>query len=134
MLQIGWRRWLTRRYVGAWLADRAYFRLQLQGFDTDNPDQRIAEDLRSFTAYVLSLSLGLLTAVVSLFSFLFILWGLSGPAAIPLGPLGIGLYPGLSRLGGAALCRLRHLAHHPDRPAAGAAQFRAAALRGGFPL
>src|ERR1700751_5541181 len=52
---------------------------------TDNPDQRIAEDLHQFTAYVLSLSLGLLTSVVSLVSFLVILWGLSGPAEIPIG-------------------------------------------------
>jgi putative ATP-binding cassette transporter len=84
MLQIGWRRWLTARYVDRWLADRAYFRLQLQGQDTDNPDQRISDDLRLFTDYVMSLSLGLLTSVVSLVSFLFILWGLSGPAEIPL--------------------------------------------------
>jgi vitamin B12/bleomycin/antimicrobial peptide transport system ATP-binding/permease protein len=88
MLQIRWRRWMTRRFVGAWLADRAYFRLQLQGFDTDNPDQRISEDLNQFTSYVLALLLGLLTSVVSLVSFLFILWGLSGPARVPLGPLG----------------------------------------------
>jgi ABC-type uncharacterized transport system fused permease/ATPase subunit len=45
MLQVRWRRWLTRRYLGAWLADHAYYQLQLR--DTaDNPDQRIAEDLR----------------------------------------------------------------------------------------
>ena len=88
MLQIRWRRWLTNRYLGGWLADQAYYRLQLQGNPTDNPDQRISEDLNSFTAYVLSLSLGLLTSVVSFFSFLFILWGLSGPAAIPLGSWG----------------------------------------------
>ena len=55
---------------------------------TDNPDQRISEDLNQFTSYVLTLSLGLLTSVVSLASFLFILWGLSGPASIPLGTLG----------------------------------------------
>src|SRR6201987_609279 len=84
MLQIRWRRWLTRRYLGAWLADHAYYQLQLLD-TTDNPDQRIAEDLNQFTAYVLSLSLGLLTSVVSLVSFLVILWGLSGPAEIPLG-------------------------------------------------
>ncbi|HUB95844.1 MAG TPA: ABC transporter ATP-binding protein/permease [Stellaceae bacterium] len=84
MLQIRWRLWLTERYVTAWLSDRAYFRLQLHGRDTDNPDQRISEDLRLFTDYVLSLSLGLLTSVVSLVSFLFILWGLSGPASVPL--------------------------------------------------
>jgi putative ATP-binding cassette transporter len=84
MLQIGWRRWLTERYVTSWLAHRAYFRLQLEGHGTDNPDQRISEDLRLFTDYVMSLSLGILTSVVSLVSFLFILWGLSGPAEVPL--------------------------------------------------
>jgi putative ATP-binding cassette transporter len=87
MLQIRWRRWLTRKYLGAWLADHAYYRLQLRD-TTDNPDQRIAEDLNQFTAYVLSLSLGLLTSGVSLVSFLVILWGLSGPAEIPLGRWG----------------------------------------------
>src|SRR3984893_5767466 len=87
MLQIRWRRWLTRRYLGAWLADRAYYQLELQSA-TDNPYQRISEDLNQFTSYVLTLSLGLLTSVVSLASFLVILWGLSGPANIPIGPRG----------------------------------------------
>ena len=87
MLQIRWRDWLTRRYLSAWLADRAYYRLELSN-TTDNPDQRISEDLNQFTAYVLSLSVGLVTSVVSLVSFLIILWRLSGPMAIPLGPLG----------------------------------------------
>jgi vitamin B12/bleomycin/antimicrobial peptide transport system ATP-binding/permease protein len=84
MLQIRWRRWLTGRYLARWLADGTYFRMQLGGQATDNPDQRISEDLNLFTAYVMSLSLGLLTSAVSLASFMVILWGLSGPAAIPL--------------------------------------------------
>ena len=88
MLQIRWRRWLTRRYLGFWLSDRAYYHLQLRN-GTDNPDQRIAEDLNQFTSYVLSLSLGLLTSVVSLVSFLIILGRLSGPLQIPFGSLGI---------------------------------------------
>ncbi len=94
MLQIRWRRWLTRRYLATWLTDRTYFRLQLVGGTTDNPDQRIQEDLNLFTTYVMSLSLGLMTAVVSLFSFLFILWELSGPATIPLGTWGTWYIPG----------------------------------------
>jgi vitamin B12/bleomycin/antimicrobial peptide transport system ATP-binding/permease protein len=94
MLQIRWRRWLTRRYLATWLTDRTYFRLQLVGGTTDNPDQRIQEDLNLFTTYVMSLSLGLMTAVVSLFSFLFILWELSGPARIPLGTWGTWYIPG----------------------------------------
>jgi vitamin B12/bleomycin/antimicrobial peptide transport system ATP-binding/permease protein len=88
MLQIRWRRWLTRKYLGSWLADHAYYHLQLMDA-TDNPDQRIAEDINQFTSYVLTLSLGLLTSAVSLISFLLILWRLSGPAQIPLGPWGI---------------------------------------------
>ncbi len=84
MLQIRWRRWLTSRHLDAWLAERAYYRLELGG-RTDNPDQRIAEDLNQFTTYLLSLSIGLISSVVSLISFLVILWGLSGPADIALG-------------------------------------------------
>jgi vitamin B12/bleomycin/antimicrobial peptide transport system ATP-binding/permease protein len=84
MLQIRWRRWLTSRYLGAWLAGQAYYQLELGG-RTDNPDQRIAEDLHQFTTYLLSLSVGLISSVVSLISFLVILWGLSGPADIALG-------------------------------------------------
>ena len=87
MLQIRWRRWLTQRYLGAWLSDRAYYHLGLKSA-TDNPDQRISEDLNQFTSYLLTLSLGLLTSIVSLVSFLFILWGLSGPANIPFGAWG----------------------------------------------
>ena len=93
MLQIRWRRWLTRTYLGSWLADRAYYHLQL-GTTTDNPDQRIAEDLNQFTSYALSLSLGLLTSVVSLCCFLVILWQLSGSALIPLGKWGTMHIPG----------------------------------------
>ena len=93
LLQIRWRRWLTKRYLAAWLADRAYYKLQL-GSVADNPDQRIAEDLNQFTGYILTLSLGLISSVVSLFSFLTILWGLSGAADIPLGAFGTAHIPG----------------------------------------
>ena len=87
LLQIRWRRWLTREYVGTWLDSRAYYLMQLTG-TTDNPDQRIAEDVNQFTTYVLNLSVGLITSAVSLFSFLAVLWKLSGPADIALGRWG----------------------------------------------
>jgi putative ATP-binding cassette transporter len=77
-LQIRWRRWLTERYVAEWLGDRTYYRMQLTGRQTDNPDQRIAEDLNLFVEKTLSLTLGLLDSVVTLVSFVGILWGLSG--------------------------------------------------------
>jgi vitamin B12/bleomycin/antimicrobial peptide transport system ATP-binding/permease protein len=86
-LQIRWRRWLTRRYLAEWLSDRAYYHLQYLS-TTDNPDQRISEDLSQFTAYAMNLSVGLISSVVSLASFLFILSQLSGSADIPLGSWG----------------------------------------------
>jgi vitamin B12/bleomycin/antimicrobial peptide transport system ATP-binding/permease protein len=94
MLQIRWRRWLTRQYVSDWFQRKAYYRLQLDGNETDNPDQRIAEDLNRFTDGSLNLTLGLLNSVVTLFSFLSILWSLSGAIALPLGSLGVVTIPG----------------------------------------
>ncbi len=85
MLQIKWRRWMTDRYLKEWLGGRVYYRMQLTGGPTDNPDQRIAEDLKLFVDDTLGLSLGLLNAVVTLASFVGILWALSGPLTIPLG-------------------------------------------------
>jgi vitamin B12/bleomycin/antimicrobial peptide transport system ATP-binding/permease protein len=85
ILHIRWRLWMTHHFLGHWLGDKAYYHLQLDQTATDNPDQRIAEDLNSFTGTTLDLSVGLLNAVVTLFSFLFILWTLSGPLLVPLG-------------------------------------------------
>ena len=93
LLQLRWRRWLTEKYLSAWLTDRAYYHLEFAA-STDNPDQRISEDLNLFTSYVLTLSVGLLRSVVSLASFIIILWGLSGPANIPLGSFGTVHLPG----------------------------------------
>lgn len=83
MLQIRWRRWMTDVYLKRWLAERTYYRMQLTGAPADNPDQRIAEDFKLFVDETLSLSLGFLNAVVTLGSFVGILWVLSGPFAIP---------------------------------------------------
>lgn len=85
MLQIRWRRWLTDVYFQEWLADRVYYRLELKNYGTDNPDQRISEDLQIFASRSLSLAFGLLRSVVTLASFVVILWGLSGTLTIPLG-------------------------------------------------
>ncbi len=78
MLMIEWRSWMTERFLSAWLQDRAYYRLQLLDKGTDNPDQRIADDLNIFVDLTLTLALGLLGAVVTLVSFIGILWGISG--------------------------------------------------------
>ncbi|MGH2406219.1 MAG: ABC transporter ATP-binding protein/permease, partial [bacterium] len=70
--------WLTRRYTQEWLANQAYYRLELKDYGTDNPEQRIQDDIRLLVGNTLILSLGLLSSVVTLISFLSILWILSG--------------------------------------------------------
>ncbi|MEA2884953.1 MAG: vitamin B12/bleomycin/antimicrobial peptide transport system ATP-binding/permease protein, partial [Bradyrhizobium sp.] len=83
-LQIRWRRWMTARYLGGWLQDSNHYRMQLLGDAADNPDQRIAEDTQRFVEQTLQLGIGLLSAVVTLASFIFILWGLSNAAPLHL--------------------------------------------------
>ncbi|HZQ72885.1 MAG TPA: ABC transporter ATP-binding protein/permease [Burkholderiales bacterium] len=82
MLQIEWRTWLNERFLADWLRERAYYRLQFVERGTDNPDQRIAEDLNLFVTNTLSLGLGLLSSVVTLVSFVSILWTLSGAVTL----------------------------------------------------
>ncbi|MFJ2531787.1 ABC transporter ATP-binding protein/permease [Pseudomonas helmanticensis] len=77
MLTIRWRAWLTENHFKRWLGHKNYYQLEQGGY-TDNPDQRISEDLNTFTANTLSLGLGLIRTVVSLVSFSIILWGVSG--------------------------------------------------------
>jgi vitamin B12/bleomycin/antimicrobial peptide transport system ATP-binding/permease protein len=83
-LQIRWRRWMTARYLGGWLHDANHYRMQLLGDAADNPDQRIAEDTQRFVEQTLALGIGLLSAVVTLGSFVVILWNLSNEAPLHL--------------------------------------------------
>ena len=83
-LQIRWRRWTTQQYLGDWLTGANHYRMQLLGDAADNPDQRIADDLRLFIERGLELGLGLINAVVTLGSFVVILWQLSATAPFTL--------------------------------------------------
>lgn len=83
-LEMRWRAWMTKQYLQEWLANQAYYRIE-QTRSADNPDQRIAEDLNYLTSGTLTLSLGLLSAVVTLVSFVGILWSVSGPLSFMLG-------------------------------------------------
>jgi putative ATP-binding cassette transporter len=81
-LQIRWRQWLTRHYLGEWLEGATHYRMQLKGDAADNPDQRITEDVKNFVEQTLSIGLNLLSSIVTLFSFAIILWGLSNAAPL----------------------------------------------------
>lgn len=83
-LEIRWRVWMTKQYMAEWLENQAYYRIE-QTRSADNPDQRIAEDLKFLTSGSLALSLGLLSSVVTLVSFVGILWSVSGPISFMLG-------------------------------------------------
>ena len=102
LLEVRWRAWMTAHYLERWLAGHAFYTLELARFSgdttndktndktsdkttSDNPDQRIQEDINLFTTYSISLSMGLLNAVVTLLSFIGILWSLSGAFSFTLG-------------------------------------------------
>lgn len=96
LLELRWRAWMTRYYLDRWLSGQVFYTMELARFSTsptnngdtstpDNPDQRIQEDINKFTQYSITLSMGLLNAVVTLVSFVGILWALSGPISFSLG-------------------------------------------------
>ncbi len=75
-LGLRWRRWLTVRFLGRYFEDRAYYHLNADG-TLDNPDQRIAEDINSFTSQSLYFSMIVLGALVQMAAFASVLWGIS---------------------------------------------------------
>lgn len=77
-LILNWRRWLTTRFIDIWLQNKTYYNLQMFGKDTDNPDQRISEDVRQFVEMTLSFGIGILKAFCTVASFVVILYNLSG--------------------------------------------------------
>jgi vitamin B12/bleomycin/antimicrobial peptide transport system ATP-binding/permease protein len=78
ILQMRWRTQLTDHFLGQWMGPHAYTHRELHHKDTDNPDQRISEDIQQYVASALGLSLSLLSAVATLISFAGMLWVLSG--------------------------------------------------------
>jgi putative ATP-binding cassette transporter len=84
MLGFRWRQWLTTRFLSDWLGQGAFYRIERDRL-ADNPDQRISDDLQSFSTTTLSLTLDLLSTVVTLISFITILWSLAGALTLMLG-------------------------------------------------
>jgi vitamin B12/bleomycin/antimicrobial peptide transport system ATP-binding/permease protein len=83
-LQIRWRRWMTAQYLGDWLHQANHYRMQLQGDAADNPDQRMTDDVKLFVDRTLNIGVGLLSSIVTIASFVAILWGLSNAAPLHL--------------------------------------------------
>ena len=132
-LQIRWRSWMTKHYLGEWMDTANHYRMQLQGDAADNPDQRITDDVKLFVSQTLALGVGLLQ-----------LDRLAGilcrhPLGIVSGSTAGAVrhrfhHPRLSGGGRADLRHLRHRVDAVDRLAAGQPRFQPAAAGGGLPL
>ena len=85
MLTINWRTWMTEQYLARWMHGQVYYRLQVLRSDTDNPDQRISEDINQFVSLTLTLLVGILKQLTTLGAFAVVLWNLSGAITVPVG-------------------------------------------------
>jgi vitamin B12/bleomycin/antimicrobial peptide transport system ATP-binding/permease protein len=130
LLEMRWRAWMTDHYLGRWLANQAFYRMELARYapagattatpaTPDNPDQRIQEDVNQFTSYTVSLAMGLLNAVVTLASFVGILWSLSGDFSFALGTTTVAI-PGFMVWAAILYCTLGSvISHFIGRPLIG---------------
>ncbi|VBB09112.1 abc transporter [Lucifera butyrica] len=93
LLHIQWRSWLTEKYLADWLRYKTYYRLKLlANEEADNPDQRISEDVELFVSLTLRLSIDVLQDILTVSSFVVILWNLSGILYLPLGRFHLPVY------------------------------------------
>jgi putative ATP-binding cassette transporter len=94
LFQIHWRRWLTHRYISQWLGDKIHYRLGLEAGQTDNPDQRIAEDVRDFVENTTSFYVNIFVQSLSLYAFVQILWGISAQFPYQIASFDLSKVPG----------------------------------------
>lgn len=92
MLQLKWRTWMTNNYLSEWMGKEVYYRLQVLRNDTDNPDQRISEDINQFVNLTLLLLIGFLKQLTTLAAFGVVLWNLSGVFTVPIGSYEFQIY------------------------------------------
>jgi putative ATP-binding cassette transporter len=78
-LQRRWRAWLNGYLMDRWLANGRYYQLNLLGGEPKNPEFRIAEDLRIATEAPVDFATGLISAMLSAATFVFVLWSIGGP-------------------------------------------------------
>jgi vitamin B12/bleomycin/antimicrobial peptide transport system ATP-binding/permease protein len=94
VFQVHWRQWLTNRFVSEWLGDKVHYRLGLEAGQTDNPDQRISEDVRDFVESTTAFYVNIFNQLLSLYAFVTILWGISAQFPYQIGSLDLSLIPG----------------------------------------
>jgi putative ATP-binding cassette transporter len=92
MLQMRWRQWMTLHYLQNWLHDKTYYYMNNLLHSTDNPDQRISEDIHLLVSNTLSLFLGLLKQMATLITFIMVLWQLSGNLCFTVNQTSVTIY------------------------------------------
>ncbi|MES2218659.1 MAG: ABC transporter ATP-binding protein/permease [Pseudomonadota bacterium] len=93
-LCLRWRRWLTHQFLNRWLEKRSYYYLENFDESTDNPDQRIQEDISALVTSTLDLVVGFISSITTFIAFIYILWTLSGHFTLNLGSWGKYNVPG----------------------------------------
>lgn len=87
--QVHWRQWVTARLADSWVGQRRFFRLSLSGYEPANPEYRIADDVRWATEPVVDFAIGLLSAVITIITFIEILWQIGGALTLRSGDAAI---------------------------------------------
>lgn len=83
--QVHWRQWVTAKLADSWVGQRRFFRLSLSGYEPANPEYRIADDVRWATEPVVDFAIGLLSAVITIITFIEILWEIGGALTLRIG-------------------------------------------------
>ncbi|MDD6189532.1 MAG: ABC transporter ATP-binding protein/permease [Clostridiales bacterium] len=81
-IQVRWKRWMTSYYMDLWLSNNTHYKMQVTGSETDNPDQRISEDIIQFITYTWTYTFSFVQNLLTMGTYLVMLWDLS--ATIPL--------------------------------------------------
>lgn len=93
-LRIRWRTWMTDKFLNRWLAGATHYRLATSYGRTDNPDQRISEDINTFVTSTFSLTITLFNTTLSLIAFMQVLWGISAHFPYEIGGFNLAVIPG----------------------------------------
>lgn len=93
-LRIRWRDWMTQRFINRWLANSNHYRLKTSYGKTDNPDQRIAEDISDFITTTLSIFVQVFNTVLTLYAFSRVLWAISSAFPYSIGGFNFSTIPG----------------------------------------
>lgn len=87
--QVYWRQWVTAKLADRWVGQRRFFRLSLSGYEPANPEYRIADDVRWATEPVVDFAIGLLSAIITIITFIEILWKIGGALTLRSGEASI---------------------------------------------